>query len=351
MSRYWNPLLDSLRPYTPGEQPKQQLLKLNTNECPYGPSPLAKAAISQATDDSLRLYPDPENLALCRAWAEIHGLDVEQVFVGNGSDEVLAHTFVALLKHDSELLFPDISYSFYPVYCGLFDIAYRTVSLNDDFTLDPSRFGGNCGGIIFPNPNAPTGITLPLDAVRLILESHPDVVVVVDEAYIDFGGESAVCLINDYDNLLVIQTLSKSRALAGLRVGAAFGDKALIEGLKRVKNSFNSYPVGRLAEAGAIAALQDTEYFDKLCQRTITDRDRLTTNMEEMGFTVLPSGANFVFARHSNRSAPELFAQLRERGILVRHFSQPGIEEWLRISIGTTADCEQLQLSLRAILV
>ena len=270
MSRFWSQVVRDLTPYVPGEQPKiANLIKLNTNENPYPPSPRALAAIqAELGNDAarLRLYPDPNADLLKAAIARTHGITAQQIFVGNGSDEVLAHVFMALLKHEQAILFPDITYSFYPVYCGLYGIDYETVPLAGDFTINPDNYAGRPnGGIIFPNPNAPTGRLLALDAVEAILKANPDSVVVVDEAYVDFGGESAIKLIDRYDNLLVVHTLSKSRSLAGLRVGFAAGHPGLIEALERVKNSFNSYPLDRVAIVAAVAAMEDGDYF-KLCQ-------------------------------------------------------------------------------------
>jgi len=351
MSRYWNPRVRQLSPYVPGEQPKTgDPIKLNTNESPYGPSPAVLEALRAAVDDSLRLYPDPENTRLRETWGRTLGLRPDQVFPGNGSDEVLAHCFRALFREDRPVLFPDITYSFYPVFCGLFGLECRRIPLTDDFEIRLSDYGEDNGGIVFPNPNAPTGMALALEAIRELLERNRNTVVVVDEAYIDFGGESAVPLVAEYRNLLVIRTLSKSRALAGLRVGAAFGDEALISGLTRVGNSFNSYPLDRLAEAGAIAALEDEVWFEQIRRRLIASRDSLAGSLGELGFRVLPSAANFVFVRHESRSATELREALRERGIVVRHFRQPRIENFLRISVGTEEECDALVGALTEIL-
>lgn len=351
MSRFWSPVVGTLSPYVPGEQPKlQNLIKLNTNEHPYGPSPRALEAIRVASDDTLKLYPDPSSDRLRQAVATAVGVEPARVFVGNGSDEVLAHAFLALLKHERPLRFPDITYSFYPVYCGLYGIAYETLPLTDDFRIDvddylPGRHG-QPGAIIFPNPNAPTGRALPAAEIERIVAANPDIVVVVDEAYVDFGAESVIPLTARYDNLLVVQTLSKSRSLAGLRVGFAVGSPELIDGLERVKNSFNSYPVDRLASAGAVAALEDTEYFEQTRQAVIQTRTRMTAGLASLGFEVLPSSANFVFARHASRDAAELAAGLRERSIIVRHFRQPRIDQFLRITVGTDEQCELLLKAL-----
>jgi histidinol-phosphate aminotransferase len=351
MSRYWSDVVSRLTPYVPGEQPKLgRLVKLNTNENPYGPSPRVLASIAAVGADALRLYPDPESVALKQAFAARCGLRPEQVFLGNGSDEVLAHTFQALLKHELPLLFPDVSYSFYPVWCDLYGIHWRQVPLMADFCVDPEAYTGNNGGIIIPNPNAPTGVLMGLDSIGALLQNNPDSVVVIDEAYIDFGGESAVSLIDEYDNLLVTQTLSKSWALAGLRVGAAMGSEALIEGLERVKNSFNSYPLDTIAQRAALAALEDEDYLREVCRRVISSRERLRDAMLAMGFEVLPSAANFIFASHPQKPAAELFAALRERGIIVRFFDKPRIDNYLRISIGTDEQCDQLLSALRDLL-
>lgn len=350
MSRYWSDLVNTLTPYVPGEQPqREKWVKLNTNESPYEPSSRVLAAIAAVSGNSLRLYPDPESLELKQAFAERNGLRPDQVFIGNGSDEVLAHTFQALLKHDKPLYFPDISYSFYPVWCELYGITHRDVPVSGDFTIDPATYPSDNGGIIIPNPNAPTGLLMGLDAIRSLLRNNGESVVVIDEAYIDFGGESAVQLIGEFDNLLVVQTLSKSRALAGLRVGVAMGSVELIEGLERVKNSFNSYPLDTLAQHAALASLQDEAYFRASCQRVIASRDRLTLEMTGMGFEVLPSAANFIFATHPQHAASALFAALREQGIIVRYFDKPRINEYLRISIGTDDQCDALLAALQGL--
>ncbi len=355
MSRFWSQVVRDLTPYVPGEQPKiANLIKLNTNENPYPPSPRALAAIqAELGDDAarLRLYPDPNADLLKQAIARTHGVASGQIFLGNGSDEVLAHVFMALLKHEQPILFPDITYSFYPVYCGLYGIDYRTVPLAADFGIDPADYSGQPnGGIIFPNPNAPTGRLLALDAIEQIVAANPDSVVVVDEAYIDFGGKSAISLVDRHDNLLVIHTLSKSRSLAGLRVGFAIGHPALIEALERVKNSFNSYPLDRLAIVGAVAAMEDEAWFAACCQKVIATREALSADLAGQGFEVLPSAANFIFARHPQHDAGELARALRERSIIVRHFKLPRIDQFLRISIGTDAECRALTDALRAIL-
>ncbi len=351
MSKYWSSVVHGLMPYTPGEQPKiPKLIKLNTNENPYGPSPRVLEALRQEAGNTLRLYPDPNADRLKAAVADYYSVTSDQVFVGNGSDEVLAFTFMALLKQPRPVLFPDITYSFYPVFCRLFGVSYETVPLRDAFELCGKDYSGANGGIIFPNPNAPTGRLLPLASIDELLQRNTESVVVVDEAYIDFGGESAVALIDRHPNLLVIQTFSKSRSLAGLRVGFAVGHSALIEALERVKNSFNSYPLDRFAIAGAVAAVEDRDYFEETRKKIIRTRESLSKNLSSLGFHVIPSAANFIFAGHSERSAVELFKKLREHSILVRHFSLPRIENYLRITIGTDEECAILVDTLRTIL-
>jgi histidinol-phosphate aminotransferase len=355
MSRFWSAVVHGLTPYVPGEQPKlDNLVKLNTNEHPYGPSPRALEAIRQATSDALRLYPDPNADTLKTALAQRHGVKANQVFVGNGSDEVLAHAFQALLKQDGALWFPDVTYSFYPVYCGLYGIEHRLVPLADDFTVRVEDYLPNddrrASAIIFPNPNAPTGCLLTLDAVERIVAGNPDAVVLVDEAYVDFGGDSAIPLVDRYPNLLVVHTFSKSRSLAGLRVGYAVGHPDLIEGLERVKNSFNSYPLDRLALAGAVASVEDEAFFVENCQKVIRTRSSLVEQLEGLGFEVLPSAANFVLARHPDHDGAHLAGALRKRTIVVRHFRQPRIDPFVRITIGTDEQCASLVAALRDIL-
>jgi histidinol-phosphate aminotransferase len=347
MSKFWSPFVKDLVPYAPGEQPKlARLVKLNTNENPYGPSPKAIAAMQAELNDNLRLYPDPNSDRLKQAVAEYYGVQTAQIFVGNGSDEVLAHAFHGLFQHGQPLLFPDISYSFYPVYCGLYGIAFETIALDEQFQIRVEDYVRPNGGIIFPNPNAPTGCVLGLDAIERLLKANTDTVVLVDEAYIDFGGETAISLVDKYPNLLVSQTLSKSRSLAGLRVGIAVGHPDLIEALERIKNSFNSYPLDRMAIAGAAAAFEDKAYFAQTCQRVIESREAVVVGLQALGFEVLPSAANFIFASHPNKDAATLAAGLREQGVIVRHFTQQRIAQFLRISIGTQ---EQNQALLDAL--
>jgi histidinol-phosphate aminotransferase len=343
MSRFWSGIVHKLKPYVPGEQPKvANLVKLNTNENPYGPSPKALEAIRLATSDKLRLYPDPNAQDLKTAIADYYQLDVSQVFIGNGSDEVLAHIFHAFFQHDGPILFPDITYSFYPVYSQLYQIDYQKVALREDFSINVEDYKQQNSGIIFPNPNAPTGRVLALAEIEKLLTFNTDSVVVIDEAYIDFGGESAVTLINQYPNLMVTQTLSKSRSLAGIRLGYALAHADLIDGLVRVKDSFNSYPIDSLAIDAGVASFADQQYFEQTCNKVIQSREQLTKELIDLGFEFIPSTANFIFVRHPQHAAKELAAGLRQQGVVVRHFSQNRIEQYLRITIGTPEENQQL---------
>ena len=353
MSRFWSPVVQTLTPYVPGEQPQmQRLVKLNTNESPYGPSPKAITAIDGQNNEDLRLYPDPEGAALKQAIAKLHGLDPKQVFLGNGSDEVLAHVFAGLLKHSKPVHFPDITYSFYPVYCKLFGIDYKTVPLGKEFEINLADYKVPNGGIIFPNPNAPTGRSIARSEIESLLSQNKDSVVVIDEAYVDYGTESCISLLRGTscpENLLVVHTLSKSRALAGLRVGFAVGHPALIEGLERVKNSFNSYPLGRLAQAGAIAAIEDQAHLEMTSAKVMQTRSKLLSELSGLGFETLPSTANFIFTRHPKHAGEKLYQALRDHGIIVRHFKLPRIENFLRITIGTDEQSDELVAALKEI--
>jgi len=354
-SSFFSPIVAQLEPYLPGEQPKlANLVKLNTNENPYPPSPKVVLAITQAAQQGLQLYPDPDSSALRQIIAAQNGLAPAHVFVGNGSDEVLAHAFFAFFQQDCPLLMPDISYSFYQVYCRLYGIQAQTVPLDAALRLkvaDYARAAGEAvAGVVIANPNAPTGVGLPLSDVEALLQLHPHRVVLVDEAYVDFGGQSALCLIARYPNLLVVHTLSKSRSLAGLRIGYACGQTHLIEALDCVKNSFNSYPLDRLAIAGAVAAFEDVAYFERTRQAVMNSREGLVLALEDLGFVVLPSQANFLFVRHPVADAGQLATVLRERGVLVRHFRLPRIDQYLRISVGTPDQCDELVLAVGSIL-
>lgn len=351
MSRLWSTRVHALTPYVPGEQPRiENLVKLNTNENPYGPSPHVLAALQGELNDNLRRYPDPTALRLRETIARYHSTSPDRVFVGNGSDEVLCHAFVALLQHEQPILFPDVTYSFYPVCCNLYGIAAQTIPLSDTFEIRVEDYLRPNGGIIFANPNAPTGRALAVRAVERIVAGNADSVVVVDEAYIDFGGESALALVDHYDNVLVVQTLSKSRSLAGLRVGFAIGQAPLIDALTRVKDSFNSYPLDRLALAGGVAAFEDTAHFDVTRNKVIASRARLSAALTQLGFEIVPSAANFLFVHHPAHDAAWLLAQLRAHAVLVRHFAKPRIAQFLRITVGTDSECDTLLAALRQIL-
>lgn len=351
MNRFWSKRIQDVVPYTPGEQPKdRQLIKLNTNECPYPPSPKAIEAIKAAAGDTLRLYPDPECVELRAAIAKREGLDINQVFCGNGSDEILAFAFQAFFDPEREVVFPRITYSFYPVYTDFFGLKCREVPMNPDFSDPIDLLCGQNGGVVLANPNAPTGIAVGLEVVEKLLKANPDVVVIVDEAYVDFGAESAAKLINRYPNLLVVQTTSKSRALAGLRVGWAMGDAGLIDGLRCVRDSINSYTVDRLAQAGAAAAIQDEDYFQSVRVKVMKTRKWVESALKEKGFTVLPSQANFLFVRCPGHAGKELLDGLRERGVLVRWWDKPDIKDWLRISIGTDEEMTVLIAGLKELM-
>lgn len=355
MSKLWSDRVHGLSPYVPGEQPDSaRIVKLNTNENPYPPSPRALALLQAELGADLARYPDPSAKALRRAAAERRGLPGECAFAGNGSDEVLALAFAAFFGpragHDGPLLFPDVSYSFYPVWANFFDIPFEPIPLAPDFTLDLQPYRQGEGGIIFPNPNAPTAMALALDEIEGLLADVPDRVVVIDEAYVDFGTASAAALVERYANLLVVQTVSKSHSLAGLRVGFALGQPHLIEGLDRVKSSFNSYPVDRIADRIAREALADEAWFAECRDRIVATRDWTVERMSALGFEVLPSSANFVFARHPKAPAADLFRRLREHDIVVRWFDKPRLDDHLRITIGTDEEMKRLVAVLEGLL-
>lgn len=352
--RFWSPEVRELEPYVPGEQPKiQNLLKLNTNENPYPPSPKVVDAVQAVLThqaDALRLYPDPDATALKQAIAKQQNVDVSQVFVGNGSDEVLAHIFKAFFIQQEPILYPDITYSFYPVYSQFFGVQTKQIPLNEKFEIDISDYEQENGGIIITNPNAPTSIALGLDKIEQVLKANPNRVIVIDEAYVDFGAESAVELVSRYENLVVCQTTSKSRSLAGLRVGFAIAQAHLIAALEAVKNSFNSYPIDRFAIAAAVASFEDQDYFQEQCEKVIASREKLVANLTELGFNVLPSKANFIFATHSLHDAAQLAEKLREQGIIVRYFNKPRINQFLRITIGTDEQNQRLVDTLKMLI-
>ena len=341
MKEFWSSRIRNMVPYTPGEQPRDRtFIKLNTNENPYPPAPRALEAAKNAVGEGLRLYPDPEAGQLRAALAAYHGVKAEQIFVGNGSDEVLAFCFQGLFDPARAICFPDISYSFYPVYAGLFGIPYREIPLREDFTVPVEEFLGSNGGVILPNPNAPTGIALPLAEVERLAAGNPAAAVVVDEAYVDFGAESALALLDRYPNLLVVRTMSKSRALAGMRVGYAVGSPDLIA-------AFNSYTLDRIALAAAQGSVEDEAYFQANRRRIMNTREKTAAALEELGFRVCPSQANFLFVSHPERGGKELLDTLREEGILARWWGKPRIEGYLRITIGTEEEMERLIQVLR----
>ena len=343
MKEFWSKRARDLVPYTPGEQPRQRnWIKLNTNENPYPPSQKALAAIRAAAGETLRLYPDPECTSLREALAAIFDLKPAQVFVGNGSDEVLALCFQAFFDPERTILFPDVTYSFYPVFADLYGLSYREVPLDERFGLRLESFVGDKGGVVIANPNAPTGRAVSLCDIRMLLEGNPESVVIVDEAYVDFGAQSAVPLIDSYPNLVVVQTMSKSRALAGLRVGFALGNENLIAALNSVKNSFNSYTLDRLALAGAEGALRDGDYLRAITMKISSTRDWVADRLKRMGFEVSDSAANFLFISHPDIPAKVLLDGLRERGILVRWWDKPRISNYLRITVGTDQEMEAL---------
>jgi len=351
MSKYWSDFLKDLSPYSAGEQPQDRsYIKLNTNESPYPPSAKVLDAIRDRVSDRLRLYPDPEAVALRQTIADYYSLQVDNVFVGNGSDEVLGFAFQAFFKNNKAIIFPDITYSFYPVYCRLFGIEYKTFLLTDTFAIDISLIEPGSGGIIITNPNAPTGSYLEVGSIETVLKNNSDVVVLVDEAYIDFGGDSCIPLINDYPNLLVVQTLSKSRSLAGLRVGTALGHPELIEGIKRIKNSFNAYPLDTLAIAGAAAAFDDGETFERNRKLIIEAREWTSKELEKLSFYIVPSRSNFVMIRHKEIPAKTLYLALKEKGILVRYFNRLRIDNFLRVTIGTMEEMRTLINTLQIII-
>jgi histidinol-phosphate aminotransferase len=353
MSSYWSRGIAGLETYVPGEQPQDAAyVKLNTNENPYPPSPRVMAAIKEAADDRLRLYPDPVCARLRDAIAGYHGLGREEVFVGNGSDEILAFAFAAFLDHGEAILYPDITYSFYPVYTTFFHLEAERIAVGEDFAIPVARFLRPNGGIVLSNPNAPTSLALPLSEIRRMLDFNLELerVVIVDEAYVDFGAESAAGLVGEYPNLLVVQTLSKSRSLAGLRVGFALGQAALIEGLERVKSSVNSYTLDRLALAGAVEAFADEEHFLATRAKVIATRARVSRELSDLGFSVLDSRANFIFISHPRVRAERLYRRLKEERVLVRYFPKPRIDNHLRVSIGTDEEMESFLEAVRMIL-
>lgn len=351
MSKYWSRLAMGLEPYVPGEQLNdKKYIKLNTNENPYPPSQKVLDAIKAAADDRLRLYPDPDAMELKKALAEHYGFNENQIFTGNGSDEILAFCFMAFFNPDEEVLFPDVTYSFYPVYARIFNVKYKEVPINDDFSIPIEKMYNSKGGILLPNPNAPTAMALSHDDIEKIIINNRGKIIIIDEAYVDFGADSVIDLISKYDNLLVVQTSSKSRSLAGLRVGWAFGREELIKALERVKNCINSYTLDRLAIAGAASAVDDEEYFQIVRKKIISTRERIIPELEKIGFNVVPSKSNFIFMTHERMSAEKIFLGLKEEGVLVRYFNKPRINNYLRVSIGTDKEMDTLINKLEGIL-
>lgn len=339
----WQDKLRQVEPYVAGEQPKiVNMIKLNTNENPYGPTDKIKDVLQNLDEDKLKLYPNSDGEDLRHALASYHGLKDKQVFLGNGSDEVLALSFLTFFNGKDPILFPDISYSFYPVYCDLYQMSFEQIPLKEDFTLDIKDYQRPNSGIIFPNPNAPTGLLLSLDHIEEVLKNNRNSVVIIDEAYIDFGGQTCVPLIEQYDNLVVIQTFSKSRSFAGARLGVALGSEEAISHLYDVKNSFNSYPIDYVTQQVALASVLDSQDMKNKCQMVITTRERTKKKLKELGFVVPDSYANFVFVKHPDIDGEELFLALRKAGIIVRHWNKPRIDQYLRITIGTDEQMDRL---------
>lgn len=352
MNRFWSDITREITPYVPGEQPRDKVrIKLNTNENPYPPSPGVIECLKEAANEDIRLYPDTESRAFCETVARYYGLSPRQVFPGNGSDEVLAFLFQAFFGPNELIAFPDVTYSFYPVYANLYRIPYREIPLREDFTIDFSAYPQGLKGILFANPNAPTGIYIPPEEIESLLKSRPDTLIVVDEAYVDFGNESVVPLVNRYDNLLVVQTLSKSRSLAGMRIGLAMGHPQLIEALNRIKNSFNSYTMDRLAQAAAVRAYEDEGYYREINNKIIRERERFKKILGEMGIPCTDSKSNFVFITLPDVKGPDALNLFREQGILVRNFAKiPRIADWLRITIGTKDDMDRVVEAIKKIM-
>ena len=347
----WEDNVRKVVPYTPGEQPQNpNVIKLNTNECPYPPAPGVAKALQSFQADTLRLYPDPAATDLTKALADYYGVKQSEVFVGVGSDDVLAMIFMTFFNSKKPLLFPDITYSFYDVWADLFRIPYRQIPLNDEFEINKEDYiGKECGGIIFPNPNAPTGVLVDLAFIEDIVKANPDVIVVMDEAYIDFGGISALPLIQKYDNLLVFQTFSKSRAMAGIRIGYAFGCEKLIKYMSDVKFSFNSYTMNRPALSLGVEAVRDDAYFKEIVGKIVNTREWAKKELKELGFVFKDSMSNFIFATHPDYDIVNIFEELRKRDIYVRHFNGERIKDYLRITIGTDEEMKTLINTIKEI--
>ncbi|MCI7099565.1 MAG: histidinol-phosphate transaminase [Lachnospiraceae bacterium] len=343
----WEKNIRQVEPYVPGEQPKNgNVVKLNTNENPYPPAPGVEKARLAFSDDSLRLYPDPAASSLTDVLAEYYGLDSDQVFVGVGSDDVLAMAFLTFFNSELPVLFPDITYSFYSVWADLYRIPYERPALDENFRIVKEDYYRPNGGIIFPNPNAPTSLVEPLSFIRDILDHNQESVVIVDEAYIDFGGESAVSLLKEYENLLVVQTFSKSRSMAGMRIGYAMGNSSLIRALNDVKYSYNSYTMNRPSLVMGVEAVKDDAYFRETIQKIIKTREEAKSRLADLGFTCLDSASNFLFATHKRVPAKQIFTELKEEGIFVRYFNSARIDNYLRITVGTPEEMEKLYQAL-----
>lgn len=342
----WEKNIRKVIPYVPGEQPKKEkMIKLNTNENPYPPSKKVMEALHNT--DLFRLYPDPAAAELVHAIANYHGLEDGQVFVGVGSDDVLAMSFLTFFNSDKPIVFPNITYSFYDVWAQLFQIPYEIKELDENFEIKVKDYEAPNGGVVFPNPNAPTGVFMELDKVEEIIKSNQDVVVIVDEAYVDFGGVSAKCLLEKYENLLVVQTFSKSRSMAGMRIGYAMGNKDLIKALNDVKYSFNSYTMNRPSIAAGVASIEDDAYFKEMNKKIIETREWFKSEMKKLGFSFPDSRANFIFATHKTKKASDIFMAARERDIYVRYFNKPILDNYLRITIGTREEMEAFLEFLR----
>ncbi len=346
----WEQNIRQVTPYTPGEQPNvDNIIKLNTNECPYPPSPKVTEAIKDIELDKYRLYPNPDVKPLAEAIAKYYDVDYNQVFVGVGSDDVLGMAFLTFFDSDKPLLFPNITYSFYDVWADLFRIKYQTIPLGEDFSINVEDYNIPNGGIIFPNPNAPTAVEMPLEGVEKIIKNNQDSVVIVDEAYIDFGKASALSLINKYDNLLVVRTFSKSRAMAGMRIGYAMGNEKLISAMKAVKFSYNSYTMNLTSIAAGIAAIEDDTYFRTIVDKVINTREKAKERLSELGFSFTDSKTNFLFATHNKVHASVIFEELKKKNIFVRYFNKPLIDNYLRITIGTDEEMDALYAALEEI--
>lgn len=341
MSREWTKNLRNIEPYVPGEQSKDKdIVKINANENPYPPSPKAAEVLKSFDTNKLRFYPSANSTKLKEAIAKYYKVDVSNVFVGNGSDDVLAVAFQSFFNSEKPIVYPDLTYSFYPVWCSLFGIKYKNYPVGDDFRINPEDYKEKNGGVVIPNPNAPTSLGEGLDFVEKILDYNQDSVVVIDEAYVDFGGTSSIPLIDKYENLLVTGTFSKSRSLAGLRIGFAIGSKALIDVMEAVKNSYNSYTVDSLSIEMGAASIEDDEYFKSTCKKVIKTRERVTLELKKLGFDVLDSQTNFIFVTHNKHNMKSLFEYLKTQKVFIRYFSLPRIENYVRITIGTNEEMD-----------